>query len=157
MTFHPQNRPYSSFENNTGPTDRRTDGQTDGHDLLQRCVVASKNRHMKSIFLSKSVFDGILGKEKRHKIDEWCFIMRHFVILTFLPLGQFLIFSWLNPVPNCQSVFEWPNLIRRPRVIFVWLKSNRSWSTAQKSDRRRRRRCCCCRRCHRKGSNGAMG
>jgi len=25
---------------------------------------------MKSIFLSKSVFDGIKGKEKRHKIDE---------------------------------------------------------------------------------------
>ena len=34
------------FKNNAGrtdgPTDRRTDGPTDGHDLLWRCVVASK-------------------------------------------------------------------------------------------------------------------
>ena len=28
MTFNPQNRPYSSFENNTGQTDGRTDGRT---------------------------------------------------------------------------------------------------------------------------------
>ena len=31
---------FSSFENNTG----HTDGPTDGHDLFQRCVVASKNQ-----------------------------------------------------------------------------------------------------------------
>ena len=42
MTFYPQKQPYSSFENNSGPTNRQTDGPTDGHDLLQRCVVASK-------------------------------------------------------------------------------------------------------------------
>ena len=36
MNFHPQKQPYSSFENNTGRTDR--------HDLLQRGVVASKSQ-----------------------------------------------------------------------------------------------------------------
>ena len=30
------------FEDNTGHTDLRTDGRTDGHDLLQRCDGASK-------------------------------------------------------------------------------------------------------------------
>ena len=34
MTFYPQKRPYSSFEDNTGHTDGRTDRRTDGHDLL---------------------------------------------------------------------------------------------------------------------------
>ena len=29
ITFFPRNRQYSSFENNTGPTDLRTDGRTD--------------------------------------------------------------------------------------------------------------------------------
>ena len=32
-----------TFENNTGQTDLRTDGPTDGHDLLKRCDGASKN------------------------------------------------------------------------------------------------------------------
>ena len=32
----------STFKNNTGRTDRRTDGPTDGHDLLLRCDGASK-------------------------------------------------------------------------------------------------------------------
>ena len=31
-----------TFENNTGHMDGRTDGPTDGHDLLQRCDGASK-------------------------------------------------------------------------------------------------------------------
>ena len=30
MTFYPQKRPYSSFENNAGQTDLRTDGRTYG-------------------------------------------------------------------------------------------------------------------------------
>jgi len=30
MTFYPQRRPYSLFENNTGHTDGRTDLRTDG-------------------------------------------------------------------------------------------------------------------------------
>ena len=33
-SFQPQKQRYSAFENNTGQTDRRTDGRTDGHDLL---------------------------------------------------------------------------------------------------------------------------
>ena len=42
-SFLPQKQQILSFENNTGLRDRRTDGQMDGHNLLQRCVVASKN------------------------------------------------------------------------------------------------------------------
>ena len=38
MTFYPEKRAYSSFENNAGQTDLRTygptDGPTDGYDLL---------------------------------------------------------------------------------------------------------------------------
>ena len=34
MTLFPQKRPYTSFENNTGQTDLRTDGRSDGHDLF---------------------------------------------------------------------------------------------------------------------------
>ena len=53
MTFYPQKRPYSSFENNTGQTDGRTDGWTDGPTDLPtdrrtrpqtRCVVSSKKQ-----------------------------------------------------------------------------------------------------------------
>ena len=32
-----------AFENNTGPSYGRTDGPTDGHDLIWRCDGASKN------------------------------------------------------------------------------------------------------------------
>ena len=32
-----------TFENNTGPSYGRTDGPTDGHDLIWRCDGASKN------------------------------------------------------------------------------------------------------------------
>ena len=50
--FYPEKGPSSSFENNTDiqtdrPMDRimdgRLDGPNNGHDLLQRCLVASKN------------------------------------------------------------------------------------------------------------------
>ena len=41
-SFHPQKPLFLSFKNNTGQTYRQTDRRTDGHDLLQRCVVASK-------------------------------------------------------------------------------------------------------------------
>ena len=47
-SFQPQNSRFPSFKNNTGRTDGRTDGpkdrRMDGHDLLQRCMDASKNR-----------------------------------------------------------------------------------------------------------------
>ena len=38
MTFYPQKHPYSSFENNLGQKDRRTDTY-----LFKKCVAASKN------------------------------------------------------------------------------------------------------------------
>ena len=42
-SFQPRKPQFSSFENNTGPSDRPRDGRMDGHGLLKRCVVASKN------------------------------------------------------------------------------------------------------------------
>ena len=43
-SFHPQKPLFLSFKNNTGQTYRQTERRTDGHDLLQRCVVASKKK-----------------------------------------------------------------------------------------------------------------
>ena len=39
-----RNKAGYTSENNTGQMDGRTDGPTDGHDLIQRCDGASKKR-----------------------------------------------------------------------------------------------------------------
>ena len=52
MTYDPQKQPYSSFENNTG----QTDGRTDGNDYLKRCVVASK-KSSNAIMISDMISD----------------------------------------------------------------------------------------------------
>ena len=54
MTFYTQKRSYSSFENNTRPTD--------GHDLLQRCVVASKTIAACWILIARMGYDTTLGR-----------------------------------------------------------------------------------------------
>ena len=114
-TFYPQKRPYLSIESYEGHTDERTGGHTVGHDLLWRCVVASKNAviFVLPLALSITARNILVWKVSGQYLLRCNFLPPSFFPLTFLLLliSTYLPSSFLFlPLPLPSSSILSPPL-----------------------------------------------